>query len=149
MAVAGIRQQGRRSTGRTMLAQPADTIGGAMRVTEQGEVVSSNFKRGTGLTVEILAASVFAHSVKSPNEPELKDIPEFIEALEALTACRKPRIRASSTKPGFIDYFHQASPVEELSLLKIGSGRRGASAPAAFRSSSHSVGVAWSQTGIC
>ncbi|TGS57895.1 phosphoenolpyruvate carboxylase, partial [Mesorhizobium sp. M3A.F.Ca.ET.201.01.1.1] len=24
-------------------------------------------------------------------------------------------------EPGFIDYFHQASPVEELSLLKIGS----------------------------
>ena len=119
----GSVSRGGAPTGRAIAAQPADTIGGAMRVTEQGEVVSSKFaNRGTGLyQLEILAASVFAHSVKSPNEPELKDIPEFIEALEALTGMSQASYSGLINEPGFIDYFHQASPVEELSLLKIGS----------------------------
>lgn len=119
----GSVSRGGAPTGRAIAAQPAGTIGGAMRVTEQGEVVSSKFaNRGTGLyQLEILAASVFAHTVKSPNEAELKDIPEFSEALEALTGMSQASYSGLINEPGFIDYFHQASPVEELSLLKIGS----------------------------
>ncbi|MBA8908056.1 phosphoenolpyruvate carboxylase [Aminobacter ciceronei] len=119
----GSVSRGGAPTGRAIAAQPAGTIGGAMRVTEQGEVVSSKFaNRGTGLyQLEILAASVFAHSVKSQNEAELKDIPEFSEALEALTGMSQASYSGLINEPGFIDYFNQASPVEELALLKIGS----------------------------
>src|SRR5262245_11903914 len=119
----GSVSRGGAPTGRAIAAQPAGTVGGFMRVTEQGEVVSSKFaNRGTGLyQLEILAASVFAHSVKSPNEAELKDIPEFEEALEALTGMSQASYASLINEPGFIDYFHQASPVEELALLKIGS----------------------------
>ncbi|MGF7009319.1 phosphoenolpyruvate carboxylase [Aminobacter sp. BE322] len=119
----GSVSRGGAPTGRAIAAQPAGTIGGAMRVTEQGEVVSSKFaNRGTGLyQLEILAASVFAHSVKSQNEAELKDNPEFSEALEALTGMSQASYSGLINEPGFIDYFNQASPVEELSLLKIGS----------------------------
>ncbi|PLP55969.1 phosphoenolpyruvate carboxylase [Mesorhizobium loti] len=119
----GSVSRGGAPTGRAIAAQPADTVDGSMRVTEQGEVVSSKFaNRGTGLhQLEILSASVFAHSVKSPNEAELKDIPEFDEALEALTGMSLAAYASLIGEPGFIDYFNQASPVEELALLKIGS----------------------------
>ncbi|WP_085462644.1 phosphoenolpyruvate carboxylase [Mesorhizobium australicum] len=119
----GSVSRGGAPTGRAIAAQPAGTVGGAMRVTEQGEVVSSKFaNRGTGLyQLEILAASVFAHSVKSQNEAELKDMPEFSEALEALTGMSQASYSGLINERGFIDYFNQASPVEELSLLKIGS----------------------------
>lgn len=119
----GSVSRGGAPTGRAIAAQPACTVDGAMRVTEQGEVVSSKFaNRGTGrYQLEIFAASVFAHSVKSANEPELRDIPEFNEALEALTGMSQASYSSLINEPGFIDYFHQASPVEELSLLKIGS----------------------------
>jgi phosphoenolpyruvate carboxylase len=119
----GSVSRGGAPTGRAIAAQPAGTIGGIMRVTEQGEVVSSKFaNRGTGLyQLEILAASVFAHTVKSPDEVELKDIPEFNEALEALTGMSQASYCGLINEPGFIDYFNQASPVEELALLKIGS----------------------------
>jgi phosphoenolpyruvate carboxylase len=119
----GSVSRGGAPTGRAIAAQPAGTIGGAMRVTEQGEVVSSKFaNRGTGLyQLEILAAAVLAHSVKSPDEAELKDNPEFSEALEALTGMSQASYSSLINERGFIDYFHQASPVEELSLLKIGS----------------------------
>ncbi|MBR2686310.1 MAG: phosphoenolpyruvate carboxylase [Aquamicrobium sp.] len=119
----GSVSRGGAPTGRAIAAQPAGTVDGWMRVTEQGEVVSSKFaNRGTGLhQLEILAASVFAHSVKSPNEAELRDIPEFDEALEALTGMSLAAYASLIGEPGFIDYFNQASPVEELALLKIGS----------------------------
>lgn len=119
----GSVSRGGAPTGRAIAAQPAGTIGGVMRVTEQGEVVSSKFaNRGTGLyQLEILAASVFAHSIKSRDEAELKDNPEFSEALEALTGMSQAAYWGLIHEPGFIDYFNQASPVEELSLLKIGS----------------------------
>jgi phosphoenolpyruvate carboxylase len=119
----GSVSRGGAPTGRAIAAQPAGTIGGVMRVTEQGEVVSSKFaNRGTGLyQLEILAAAVLAHSVKSPDEAELKDNPEFSEALEALTGMSQAAYSSLINERGFIDYFHQASPVEELSLLKIGS----------------------------
>jgi phosphoenolpyruvate carboxylase len=119
----GSVSRGGAPTGRAIAAQPAGTVDGSMRVTEQGEVVSSKFaNRGTGLhQLEILSASVFAHSVKSPNEAELRDIPEFDEALEALTGMSLAAYASLIGEPGFIDYFNQASPVEELALLKIGS----------------------------
>ncbi|WP_245436682.1 phosphoenolpyruvate carboxylase [Mesorhizobium tamadayense] len=119
----GSVSRGGAPTGRAIAAQPAGTVAGAMRVTEQGEVVSSKFaNRGTGLhQLEILAASVFAHSLKSSNEAELRDNPEFDEALEALTGMSQAAYAGLIGEPGFIDYFNQASPVEELALLKIGS----------------------------
>lgn len=119
----GSVSRGGAPTGRAVAAQPAGTVGGVMRVTEQGEVVSSKFaNRGTGLyQLEILAASVFAHSVKSRDEEELKAVPEYTEALEALTGMSQASYAGLVGEPGFIDYFNQASPVEELALLKIGS----------------------------
>ncbi|WP_245521031.1 MULTISPECIES: phosphoenolpyruvate carboxylase [unclassified Mesorhizobium] len=119
----GSVSRGGAPTGRAIAAQPAQTVGGVMRVTEQGEVVSSKFaNRGTGLyQLEILAASVLAHSVKSADEAELKDNPEFEEALDALTGMSQASYASLINEPGFIDYFNQASPVEELALLKIGS----------------------------
>ncbi|MBA3446134.1 MAG: phosphoenolpyruvate carboxylase [Pseudaminobacter sp.] len=119
----GSVSRGGAPTGRAVAAQPAGTVGGVMRVTEQGEVVSSKFaNRGTGLhQLEILAASIFAHTVKSPDESALKDNAEFGEALEALTGMSQASYASLINEPGFIDYFNQASPVEELALLKIGS----------------------------
>lgn len=119
----GSVSRGGAPTGRAIAAQPAQTVGSVMRVTEQGEVVSSKFaNRGTGLyQLEILAASVLAHSIKSADEVELKDNPEFEEALEALTGMSQASYASLINEPGFIDYFNQASPVEELALLKIGS----------------------------
>ncbi len=110
-------------TGRSIAAQPARTISGQMRVTEQGEVVSTKYaNRGTAVReLEVLTAGVLAHTLKSPNEPELQRNPEFEEALEAMSGLSQAAYSNLITKPGFVDYFQEASPVEELSMLKIGS----------------------------
>ena len=119
----GSVSRGGAPTGRAIAAQPPETVDGILRVTEQGEVVSSKFaNRGTALhNLEILAASVLSHTVRSRHETELKDNAEFHEALEALSGLSQVAYLDLVRSPGFIDYFTQSSPVEELSRLNIGS----------------------------
>ncbi|UCI10028.1 phosphoenolpyruvate carboxylase [Mesorhizobium sp. B1-1-8] len=119
----GSVSRGGAPTGRAIAAQPQGTVAGSMRVTEQGEVASSKFaNRGTGLNqLEILAAAVLAHGVRSPDDVEPKETPEFDEALEALAGMSQASYAGLMAEPGFLDYFNRASPVAELALLKMGS----------------------------
>ncbi|PBC12142.1 phosphoenolpyruvate carboxylase [Mesorhizobium sp. WSM3859] len=119
----GSVSRGGAPTGRAIAAQPQGTVAGTMRVTEQGEVVSSKFaNRGTGLNqLEVLAAAVLAHGVRSTGDTGTKESPEFDEALEALAGMSQASYAGLMAEPGFLDYFNQASPVAELALLKMGS----------------------------
>ncbi|TPJ26995.1 phosphoenolpyruvate carboxylase [Mesorhizobium sp. B2-7-2] len=119
----GSVSRGGAPTGRAIAAQPQGTVAGTMRVTEQGEVVSSKFaNRGTGLNqLEVLAAAVLAHGIGSPGDAGPKESPEFDEALEALAGMSQASYAGLMAEPGFLDYFNQASPVAELALLKMGS----------------------------
>jgi len=119
----GSVSRGGAPTGRAIAAQPQGTVAGSMRVTEQGEVVSSKFaNRGTGLNqLEVLAAAVLAHGVRAPGDIRPKESPEFDEALEALAGMSQASYAGLMAEPGFLDYFNQASPVAELALLKMGS----------------------------
>jgi phosphoenolpyruvate carboxylase len=119
----GSVSRGGAPTGRAIAAQPAGTIDGHMRVTEQGEVVSSKFaNRGTAQhNLEILAASVFVHTLKSIDEPELKVNSEHQNAVEWIAKASFRHYRKLAEDRALLDYFHQASPVEELANLKLGS----------------------------
>lgn len=119
----GSVSRGGAPAGRAIAAQPAGTISGRMRVTEQGEVVSSKFaNRGTALNnLEVLTASVLLHTLKSVDAPELKLNPEHQSAVEEIARLSFKAYRKLATDPGLIGYFQAASPVEELALLKIGS----------------------------
>ncbi len=119
----GSVSRGGAPTGRAIAAQPAGTIAGHMRVTEQGEVVSSKFaNRGTAQhNLEILAASVFVHTLKSIDEPELKVNSEHQNAVEWIAKASFRHYRKLAEDKALLDYFHQASPVEELANLKLGS----------------------------
>ncbi len=119
----GSVSRGGAPTGRAIAAQPARTVGARMRITEQGEVVSSKYaNRGTAqYQLELLTSSVLAHTLKSPHEKELRDNPEFDDAMEALSGMSQAAYSNLLHQEGFIDYFQSASPVNELALLNIGS----------------------------
>ncbi len=119
----GSVSRGGAPTGRAIAAQPANTVGGQLRITEQGEVVSSKYaNRSTALyQMELLTSSVLTHTLKSPDEIELKENPEYDEAIGALSGMSHAIYNRFLDTPGVIDYFKYASPVEEMSLLKIGS----------------------------
>jgi phosphoenolpyruvate carboxylase len=119
----GSVSRGGAPTTRAIAAQPEGTIGGRMRVTEQGEVVSAKFaNRGTAQNnLEVLTSSVLLHSLKSANAPEFKVVPEQQAAVEEIAKLSFKAYRKLAEDPGLLGYFQSASPVEELALLKIGS----------------------------
>jgi phosphoenolpyruvate carboxylase len=116
----GSVSRGGAPTGRAIAAQPVGTVQGRLRITEQGEVVSSKYaNRGTAQNqLELLASSVLSHL---PVRVQPAADPEHIDALEALAGLSQTAYVSLLQMPGFLDYFQQASPVEELAMLKIGS----------------------------
>ena len=131
-------------TGRAIAAAPAGSIRGQFRVTEQGEVVSFKYaNRGTAAyQVELLGASVVEHMLRSPREAALVPVHEFHEAMEALSGTAWSAYRGLMETPGMLAYLQQSSPLEELSLLNIGSRpARRTQAQTLERSARHSVGV--------
>ena len=117
----GSVSRGGAPTGRAIAAQPAGTLGGAMRTTEQGEVVSAKYaNRGTALIeLEQLASSVLLHTALSSKAPPAN--PEHDDALQALSGMSQAAYSKLLNSDGFVQYFQEASPVEELAMLKIGS----------------------------
>ncbi|WP_018410277.1 phosphoenolpyruvate carboxylase [Methyloversatilis thermotolerans] len=109
--------------GRAIAAQPAGSIQGLFRLTEQGEVISSKYaNKGTAaFNLELLAASVFDHVLKSGGAAGGHSTPEFDDALEALSGAAHAAYQNLISHSGLVSYFQEASPLEEISLLNIGS----------------------------
>ena len=116
----GSVSRGGAPAGWAIAAQPEGTISGRLRVTEQGEVVSAQYaNRGTAAAhLELLLANTLQHSA-GPCDTAPR--PEFEDALDSLSGLSQTAYVSLLQMPGFLDYFQQASPVEELARLKIGS----------------------------
>jgi phosphoenolpyruvate carboxylase len=119
----GSVSRGGADAGRAIAASPAGSIRGQFRVTEQGEVVSFKYaNRGTAAyQVELLGASVVEHVLRSPREAALVPVHEFHEAMEALAGTAWSAYRRLMESPSMLTYLQQSSPLEELSLLNLGS----------------------------
>jgi phosphoenolpyruvate carboxylase len=119
----GSVSRGGAPTGHAIAAQPAGSIRGRFRVTEQGEVVSFKYaNRGTAAyQMELLASSVFTHALKSEREEELIPRAEFEQAFEEMSNAALKAYVAFVGDPDLVVYFQAASPLEEISLLNIGS----------------------------
>ncbi len=119
----GSVSRGGTPTGRAIAASPAGSIRAQFRVTEQGEVVSFKYaNRGTAAyQIELLGASVLEHVLRSEREAALVPVHEFHEAMEALSGTAWSAYRSLMEMPTMLEYLQDSSPLEELSLLNIGS----------------------------
>lgn len=119
----GSVSRGGAPTGLAIAAQPAGSIHGQMRITEQGEVVSSKYANegSAQYHMELLAASVFEHTIKSKDEEELKPNLAFDQAMETISGLAFTKYRDLAETEGLVDYYSAASPVEELAKMNIGS----------------------------
>lgn len=116
----GSVSRGGAPTDRAIAAQPTGTLNGTLRLTEQGEVVTAKYANvGTAAAqLELLASSVLRHSVAPPFETVDAETENVMEALSSLSQTAYQKLLQH---PAFLTYFNQASPVNELALLKIGS----------------------------
>ncbi|MFN7945497.1 MAG: phosphoenolpyruvate carboxylase [Blastocatellia bacterium] len=106
-----------------ILAQPTDTVAGRIRITEQGEVISSKYSLPEIAlrSLELTTAAVIEASVthKARNHARIAHWQELMEQISAdAFAAYRRFVRETS---GFYDYFTEATPVEELQYLRIGS----------------------------
>ena len=105
-----------------ILAQPPGTVEGRIKITEQGEVIS--FKYGireiAARNLEIDHIAVMTRSLPLP-EPHADREPAWEAAMARLSEDSLARYRALVEDPDFLEYFAQASPLEEIGRLNIGS----------------------------
>ena len=124
---------------RAIRAQPPGTINGRFRVTEQGETIASKYANPdlAHRHLEQIASAVLLAS--APIDRAATISPAWREAHESPVAARRgaPIDRWCTTRPSFIDYWRAATPIDEISRLRIGSRpttRRGTRAASWIRS---------------
>ncbi|OQS10303.1 phosphoenolpyruvate carboxylase [Chromobacterium violaceum] len=101
-----------------IVAQPAGSVAGRIRITEQGEVITAKYSDPAiaGRNLEALVAATL--------EASLGNIPggEVDTALfDELSASAFAAYRALVETPGFMQYFLEATPVTAIARLNIGS----------------------------
>ena len=119
-----------------LLAQPAGTVGGRIRITEQGEVVANKYADPelARQSLETLTAGVVLASLRRPPVDELGE--GRGEAMDALARSSMAAYRKMVETPGFVYYFYAATPISEIADLNIGSrptSRQGARTLAGLR----------------
>ena len=105
-----------------ILAQPAGTVNGRIRITEQGEVVANKYADPelARQSLETLTAGVVLASLRRAAEADLSAAQA--KTMEALSRGSMAAYRALVHEtPGFVDYFYAATPISEIADLNIGS----------------------------
>jgi phosphoenolpyruvate carboxylase len=110
-----------------ILAQPGRSIDGRIKITEQGEVLASkyNLPELALYNLETIVTAVIQASVLRNG---FDDIQPWHEIMEEIAARSRSHYRnLIYEQPDFIDFFHQVTPIEEISQLQISSrpARRG------------------------
>lgn len=126
-----------------ILAQPRGTVAGRIKITEQGEVVSSKYSlpeiamRSLELTTAAVIAASLPDGVSTPRvskgieqqgkallhsrATDMAQLVEWETVMEEISERAFAAYRGFVRGSGFLDYFTQATPVEELQHLRIGS----------------------------
>ncbi|MFY9979793.1 MAG: phosphoenolpyruvate carboxylase, partial [Candidatus Sulfotelmatobacter sp.] len=112
-----------------ILAQPAGDFSGEIRVTEQGEVLSWKYSDPVlaEWNLELMIAACL-EAVAMPAEVSNKIMQHWHEAMETMSADAFTFYRKHiAENPEVLEYFEQATPVNELEHARIGSrpARRG------------------------
>lgn len=108
-------------TNRAIQGQPPGALGGRLRLTEQGEVAFTRYanpqiahRHLEQMTHAVLKASLKAGAEAAPRQ--------WVEAMEAISATARDAYRTLVyDDPDFIDYFRQATPIDRIADLRIGS----------------------------
>ncbi|MEO1395880.1 MAG: phosphoenolpyruvate carboxylase [Cyanobacteria bacterium J06634_5] len=104
-----------------ILAQPGRSVDGRIKITEQGEVLASKYNLPDlalynleTVTTAVIQGSVLGSSFDS--------IEAWNEVMERLSVRSRQHYRALIyEQPDLVDFFHQVTPVQEISQLQISS----------------------------
>jgi phosphoenolpyruvate carboxylase len=104
-----------------VLAQPPGSVGGALRLTEQGEVIASKYADADSgrRNLETLAAATLEASL-APRTPHTRQA-RHAAIVEELAGLAFKAYRDLVKAPGFVAYYRASTPIAEIAELNIGS----------------------------
>jgi phosphoenolpyruvate carboxylase len=106
---------------RVIMAQPPGTVSGQIKMTEQGEVISESYFDPTTAHRHL---EQVVNAVLRAGFPEVSVAPEpaWTTAVEQMADVARECYRTLIFEtPGFVTYFRNATPIAEISRLRIGS----------------------------
>ena len=106
-----------------ILAQPPGSVNAQIRITEQGEVISSKYSDPEigRRNLEILVAATLEATLVHHHGDD-STMPEFHRIMESLSGAAFSSYRKLVYEtPGFTEYFFSATPIREIAELNIGS----------------------------
>lgn len=110
---------------RSILSLPPGTMDGALRITEQGEVLAERYDdpRIAHRHLEQMTWATLLVSAAPASPPD----PRWVDTMDALAADARAAYRELVESSGFLTFFDEATPIGEIERLPIGSrpARRG------------------------
>jgi len=106
-----------------ILAQPPGTVGGRIKVTDQGEVVSAKYSTTqiAHRELELTASAVLLSTLAVP-QPPAETLRSFEAAMEQMTVRSTTAYRELVHEdPDFVGFFYGATPITEITSLRLGS----------------------------
>lgn len=106
-----------------IVAQPAGTVHGQIKFTEQGEVLSYKYSNEETAVYELtMGITGLLKASRNVVQEHRDDSGEHAEVMNALATQGEQAYRDLIDRtPGLLDYFYAATPVTEIGLLNIGS----------------------------
>ncbi|HEY6634753.1 MAG TPA: phosphoenolpyruvate carboxylase, partial [Acidimicrobiia bacterium] len=107
-----------------ILAQPFGTVDGAIKITEQGEVISEKYGNPeiAARNLELMVASVLESSMLHRQSRRSKDtLDQWTETMDVFAREAYDAYRRLTNDPSLVPYFLSSTPVEELGRMNIGS----------------------------
>jgi phosphoenolpyruvate carboxylase len=111
-------------THRAILAQPAGSVDGRFRFTEQGEVAFARYAHAdiAHRHLEQVVHAVLEASLGQEGATGERPRPEWLEAMDRFSgAAFRAYRRLVYEDPDFVEYFRHATPIREIEGLRIGS----------------------------
>ncbi len=110
----------------SILSQPVETLGDGVKITEQGEVLSSRYllEDIAYRNLEQAASALFETCARVSSAPEQVELrqQEWETAMESMSEKSLKKYQSLVFgDPDFLTYFNQATPLNELGDLNIGS----------------------------
>lgn len=105
---------------RAILAQPPESVRGRIKLTEQGEVISGRYSN-VDIAHRHLEQLITAVILTSGRRPRYEHELDWAALMDELSETAYGKYRGLVEKPSFLQYFHEATPIDHISLLNIGS----------------------------
>ena len=118
----GSLSRGGGKTGRAVIAAPRGSVDGYLRLTEQGEVIHRKYGiRAIALRNLEQATGAVLRATLRPRQPEPREARWREMAATIATAARAHYRGLVYESEGFVPYFRDATPIDVIERLRIGS----------------------------